>query len=219
MKLKRTIVGIAALALTAFGGPALATGNAYAVAVGGSTANTSYALSMASAGTLQWSLQRDAPYGTNLNMNCTSANVTGSGATVNGGASDGTAPTEIANFPSMNFLGCSTFGGALTVTTNAPMVLHGTSAATTSATDVVQVHLEGVDITWSNAVCKFRWTGSARGSFNEATQQLTINETGYTGSLSYSLIAGCLGQVPASGNANLAGTFNVMTAGGAINLR
>lgn len=218
MKIKHALVGAAVVGMTALAGPALASGNAYTVAVGGSTANTSYALSAASTGTLQFVAERNAPFTTNLNMNCSSGNLTGTGSTVNGGTSGGGAPTAIANLPAFNFLGCTGPGGALTVTTNTPMVLHGTSAATTAATDVVQGHIEGLNVTVSNAVCNFTVTGSADGSFNEATQQLTVNETG-DGSLTYTLNSGCLGQLPGSGEARFTGTFNVTTAGGAINLR
>lgn len=215
MKVKHALAGALVLTLAVLAGPASATGNTYTVSVGGSTIDIPHDMYGSTSGSVAISLQRVGmpPF----NSSCTSANLVGTGSAVNGGTSGGSSPTDIADLPDINFIGCTTIGGVATVVTS-PMQLHGLSTATAGAVDVVQVHIDGINLTVSSVACAFRLSGAARGTFNEATQQLTINETGFSGGLTYARISGCLGQVPVSGNANLSFTMNVSTSGGAINI-
>lgn len=210
MKIKQAAFGAAALALAAVAtaGPALATGNAYTVAVGGSTAAGTHAITATTTGPLSFAVPT-------LTMGCSSANVPASPAS---SVTSGTAVTDIAAINRINFSGCTGPGGALTVTSAGTWRLHGTGPATAAATDVVSGHVENITATVGNAVCRFTVTGKADGTFNEATQQLVVNETGFSGDLKVSNVTGCLGQVVSGQNANFGGTFNVASVDGAINL-
>jgi hypothetical protein len=210
MKIKHAAIGTAALALAgvAVAGPALATGNAYTVAVGGSSAAGTHNITATTTGTLSFAVPT-------LSMGCSSANVPASPAST---VTSGTGVVDIASINKINFVGCTGPGGSLAVTTSGTWKLHGTSAATSGATDVVTGHVENITANVSNAVCKFTVTGKADGSFDEATQKLTIAETGFSGDLKVSNVTGCLGQVTNGQNANFSGVFNVASADGAINL-
>ncbi|NRQ48739.1 hypothetical protein [Aeromicrobium stalagmiti] len=208
MKLKHAAIGTAAIALAAVGaaGPALATGSTYTVAVGGSSAAGTHNIT-ATAGALSFAVPT-------LTMGCSSANVPASPAST---VASGAGITDIAAINKINFVGCTGPGGALTVTTVGSWKLHGTSAATAGATDVISGHVENITANVSNAVCRFTVTGSANGTFNEATQKLTVSETGFTGNLKVTSASGCLGQVTTGQNANFSGVFTVASADGAIN--
>ena len=206
MKIKHAVVGSAALALVALAGPAMATGSAYTVSVGGSSAPATNVLTATAPSTLNFAVPT-------LSMSCTSATVPASPAS---SVFSGTSITDIAAINRVNFAGCTGPGGALSVATVGSWKLHGTSAATAGASDVISGHIENITANVSNAVCRFTVTGQANGSFNEGTQALTINETGFTGNLKVSAVTGCLGQVTNGQNANFTGVFNVTSA--AINV-
>ncbi|MCL8250090.1 hypothetical protein AERO_01730 [Aeromicrobium fastidiosum] len=210
MKIKHAAIGTAALALAgvAVAGPALATGSAYTVAVGGSSAAGTHTITAASSGTLSFAVPT-------LTMGCSSAAVPASPVST---VASGTGITDIASINKINFSGCTGPGGSLTVTTVGSWKLHGTGAATSGATDVVAGHVDNITATVSNAVCRFTVTGKADGSFDEAAQKLTVAETGFTGNLKVSNVTGCLGQVVNGQNANFSGVFNVASADGAINV-
>ncbi len=201
MKIKHAVVGSAALALVALAGPAMATGSAYTVSVGGSSAPATNALTATAPSALTFAVPT-------LSMTCANAAVPASPAS---SVFSGTSITDIAAINRVNFAGCTGPGGALTVATVGSWKLHGTSAAT-SGNDVISGHIENITANVSNAVCRFTVTGSANGTFDEATQKLTINETGFTGNLKVSTASGCLGQVTTGQNANFNGVFNVTSA-------
>lgn len=208
MKIKHALVSSAAVALVAVAGPAMATGNAYTVAVGGSSAAGTHAITATTSGALSFAVPT-------LTMGCTSGAVPASPAST---VASGTGITDIAAINKINFTGCTGPGGALAVTTVGSWKLHGTSAGTSGSSDVISGHVENITATVSNAVCKFTVTGSATGSFDEATQALTVNETGFTGNLKVSAVTGCLGKITSGQNANFNGVFNVTSADGAINV-
>lgn len=219
MKIKKATVLAGALGLgaLALAGPALATSTPTNVSVGGSTAAASYNLTASAPNTLTFSVQRST---TPLNMTCTSGAVPASPvSTVQGGP----GVTNIATLNKVNFSGCTGPGGALTVTTSGAWTLHRTGGTVTSAqTDVVSGHIENITAVVSNTVCEFTVTGQADGTFNEATQTLTINETGFDGDLdvvrSTNPAKACLNQVPTTSVANFGGAFSVTTSGGPVNL-
>lgn len=63
----------------------------------------------------------------------------------------------------------------------------------------------------SGTSCNFVVEGRADGSFNEATQKLTITETGFSGDLTIVNASGadCLGLVPDGADANFEGVFTI----------
>ena len=206
MSLKHAVVGSAALSLVALAGPATAAGNAYTVSVGGSSAAGTHTITAATTGSLTFAVPT-------LSMACTSANLPASpGSSV----ASGTGVTDIASINKINFVGCTGPGGALAVTTVGSWKLHGTGAATAGSSDVIAGHIEGITANVSNAVCRFTDTGSANGTFDEATQALAVTETGFSGNLKVSNVTGCLGQITAGQAANFTGTFNVTSPDGAI---
>lgn len=214
MKIKHLAAGAGVVGLVLAAGPAFATGNSYTVAVGGnSTAGTAAVTASATAP----EFYAEKPDGTFLKLNCSSSTVpSGSGSVIN----KGTGITNVANLQGVTFNSCTGPGGSLTVTTSGTWNLHGTSTATSAATDTIQGHVENVTANASNAVCSFKVTGGADGSFNEGTQQLSVNEqaNGVGEALTVTNVTGCLGQIKNNGKAKFIGTYSVTATGGAVNL-
>lgn len=210
MRIKHAALGgaVVALAGVVAAAPAMATGSSYTVAVGGSSAAGTHNITAASTGSLSFAVPT-------LSMGCTSAAVPSSPAST---VASGTGVVDIASINKINFSGCTGPGGALTVTTSGSWKLHGTSAASTAPSDVVSGHVENITAVVANPVCRFTVTGSANGSFDESTQQLNVNETGFTGNLKVSNVTGCLGQVQNGQSANFSGNFQVTSPDGAINV-
>ena len=216
MKLKHSLVAGATLGLVAVAGPALATGSASTVAVGGNSTAGQSPVTATSDGPLTF--QAEKPDGTFLTMNCESGNVPASPASY---VNRGTGIVDIATLNRINLVRCTGPGGGLTVTMAPSQKLHRTGAVTAGATDVIAGHIDGVKATASNAVCRFTVTGGADGTFNEGNQKLTINETanGTGAALTVSGVTGCLGQVKNGGKAKFSGTFTTTTSGGAVNVK
>lgn len=211
MKIKHAAIGAAALALAgvAAAGPALASGNAYTVSVGGSSAAGTHPITATATGTLTFAVPT-------LSMTCN--NTTNVPSSPVSSVTSGTGVTDIASINKINFNGCTGPGGSLAVTTVGSWKLHGTSAATSAATDVISGHIDDIQANVSNAVCSFTVTGSATGSYNEASKVIQINETGFTGNLKVSNVRGCLGRVQSGQSANFTGGFNVVSPDGVINV-
>lgn len=210
MRIKQKLASTAALGALALAvaGPAVATGNAYTVSVGGSSAPGTHPITASAPSTLIWQVPT-------LSMTCSSASVPASPASA---VTSGAGVTDIFAINKVNFVGCTLPGGALAVTTSGPWTFRGNSAAGPSAADVVTGSLDGFKATWANAVCKFTVTGSPASSFDESTQKFAINETGFTGNLKVSNAIGCLGKITNGQDFNLTATFNVSSVDGAINL-
>lgn len=209
MKIKNAAVALAALSLAgvAVAGPALATGNAYTVAVGGSSTPATHVLTANAPSTLTFQVPATT-------MTCATANVPASPVS---NVFSGTGIIDIASINKVNFNSCTGPGGALAVATVGSWRLNATGAATAAATDVIAGHIENVTANVSNSVCKFTVTGRADGSFDESTQKLTISQTGFAANrLSVSNVVGCLGLVANGQAANFSGVFDVTSA--AINL-
>lgn len=213
MKFKHLAAGAAAAAIVAVSSPAFAAGPPYTVSVGGSSAAGTHTISAASTGTITFSARNSS--GTIINMNCTS--VSGSGT-----ASSGTGLTQVASIGSTTWTGCTIPGGAATITQSGTWSVNGTGSNATTGNETIAGNVgnvtAGVATTANPAVCSFRVTGTARGSFNEATQQLVVSETGYTGNLTLSNVSGCLGRLQNGNPANFGATLNVTSPDGAINL-
>lgn len=213
MKFKHLAAGAAAAAIVAVSSPAFAAGPPYTVSVGGSSAAGSHSITAASTGAVSFSARNNA--GTVINMNCTS--VSGSGT-----VTSGTGLSQIASIGATTWTGCTIPGGAATVTQSGTWTVNGTGTNASAGNETIAGNVgnvsAGVFTTANPAVCSFNVTGFARGSFNEATQQLVVSETGYTGNLKLSNVSGCLGRLQNGNPANFATTLNVTSPDGAINL-
>jgi hypothetical protein len=218
MHVKRTVVALAAAGLALTAAPALASGLSYTVAVGGSTATGTHAFT-ASAGTISFQVKNNT--GTTINMSC--ASVSASGV-----ARSGSGITDIADIASSTWNTCKGPGGALNVTQTGTWVINGDSTAVTSAaTDVIGGHVHQIKahVASPTGICTFDVAGNiggttlgrANGSFNEATQKLSVAETGFTGNLVVYNVAGCLGQIQNGNKADFTGDFAVSVADGPIN--
>ena len=215
MKIKHLAAGAGVVGLVLAAGPAFATGNSYTVAVGGSSTAGTAAVTATSDAALEFYAEK--PDGSFLKLTCASSAVpSGSGSVVN----KGTGITDVANLQGVTFSTCSGPGGTLNVTTSGTWKLHGTSTATSTASDTIQGHIENVTANASNAVCSFTVTGGADGSFSESTQKLSVNEqaNGVGQALPVSGVSGCLGQIKNNGKAKFIGTYTTSVTGGSVNL-
>ncbi len=161
--------------------PAHATGLTYAVTAGGSSAPGSAPFSATPSGALAIA-----------GYTCTGP--TSSTGTISRGPS-------VLNIlsASLTTSGCGGMGSA-TITFSGGWLMHGTSPATSATNDVVSVHLHGVNVTVNGGtICRFTATGQLDGSFDEATQTLTINETAATSDLIAANVIGCFGIVKSGG--------------------
>ena len=216
MKVRRVLAGLGAGVLVLVMGPAMATGNSYTVAVGGSSTSGQASFTASSDATvLNWV---EKPDGTFSRWTCAASAVpAGSGSFV----SKGTNLTDLAQLKGLTITTCTWFGGNLNASTSGTWTMHATSATTTASTDSVSVHLENVNIGFSNAVCSFRVSGGFDGTFNEANQKLTIDEkadgTGQEATVTN--VVGCLGQLKNNGKFKFQGTFSTSVAGGAVNIQ
>ncbi|MCR4513995.1 hypothetical protein [Aeromicrobium sp. 50.2.37] len=198
----------AALCLAVGVGPAAATGNSVTVAVGGTSAQALHPVTATTTGSVKWG----AP---TFSWTCTSAKIPSSPVSE---AHGGTGVTDFLTIRALPFQGCTWPGGTMITALTAPATLHVTGAATSGSSDVVQGHLDDLTIVSSYAVCTYTVTGSARFAFNESTQQLAIEETGFTGNLTISNVRGCLGQVRNGQAMNLTMNLQVTSPNGAINI-
>lgn len=213
MKLRTLAAAAAATAVVIVSSPALAAGPPYTVSVGGSSAAGTHAVTAASTGTVQFNIRNNA--GTVINSNCSA--VSGAGT-----VTSGTGVNPVASISTTTWVGCSIPGGAKTITRNGTWTVTGTGASATTANETIAGYVGGINAsvhtTANPNICRYTVTGQARASFNEATQQLVIGETGYTGNLTISNVVGCLGLIQNGNAANFATTLNVTSPDGAINL-
>lgn len=197
----RPVAVAGAALLTLVAGPALATGASHTIS-GPSTTFTA----------------ATAP-GTSVVM---SGTLSCAGATASGTVQAGVAIVAITG---TTWVGCVGFTGAaapFTFTHSGTWQFHSATSATPGSADVIPGHVEGITLgvrtTLTPAICNFTLSGSATASFNEATQKLTINETGLTGNLTAHNVVGCLGQFHNGGAVNLSMTLTMSAAGGPLNV-
>lgn len=215
MKIRRVAAGLAAAALVLVMGPAMASGNSYTVAVGGSSTSGEATFSATTDSSLAYSLEK--PDGTFLNLTCASASIPSSPSSI---VHKGVSIVDVGEITKMYFNSCTWPGGTATVVTSGVWKLHGVSGATSASTDTVKVHLENITIAFSTAICSYRVTGGLDGSFSESTQKLTIDEKadGAGQEAAVTNVVGCLGGVKNNGKFKLQGTFSTTVAGGSVNL-
>lgn len=197
----------AALCLAVGVGPAGATGNSVTVAVGGTIAQASHPVTATTTGSVSWATPT-------FSWTCTSAKIPASPFSE---VHAGTAVVDVLSIRALSFQGCTLPVGLPTAAV-VPATLHVTSAASAGSNDVVSGHLDDLTVVSSNAICGFTVTGSARFSFNESTQQLAIDETGFTGNLRASNVRGCLGLVRNGQAMNLTMNLQVNSPDGSINI-
>lgn len=216
MKMRRVVAGLAAAALVLVMGPAMASGNSYTVAVGGSEATADHTFTATSTGYFTWWWEK--PDGSFLKWPCSSATIPASPASY---AHSGSSRTDLLTVNKFFLNSCPGPGGALTAVAAGSWRLHGTSPATPASNDVVKVHIEDISITWSNAICRWTVSGGADGTFDEATQRITFDEQadGTGQSLTVTGVVGCLGQWKNGGKAKLEGALQLTSPDGSVNLR
>lgn len=213
MKLRTLAAAAATTAVVMVSSPAFAAGPPYTVSVGGSSTAATHSVTAASTGAVMFSIRNNA--GTIINSNCTSVSGTGT-------VTSGTGVNPVASISTTTWFGCAIPGGAKTITQNGTWNITGTGTNATTGNETIAGQVDGIDATVHTTanpnVCRYTVTGRASASFNEATQQLVINETGYTGNLTISNVVGCLGRLQNGNAASFATTLNVTSPGGAINL-
>ena len=216
MKARRVVAGLAATALVLVTGPAMASGNSYTVAVGGSSSAAQRQISASTDAAPSYWMEK--PDGTFLKASCSSADIPSLPTNV---VNAGTSVVDIAVIGRFTMINCPLAIGTGTVTSVGSWKLHGTSAATNAATDLIAVHLDDVAFQFSNSVCSVTVTGGLDGSFSESTQKLTIDEKadGVGQSATVTNVVGCLGQVKDNGKFRFQGTFSTTVAGGSVNIR
>lgn len=231
MKKSAIFAGIGAVAITGvMATNAFAHPNAYTVSVNGSTAN---------ADTMGYAVTQVLPSGkgvdfsvdngsTIVTMGCTQAEAEG---VVHGGTGKDPQATIKAvtrantpeGFDRVNMKGCiGPFNTPMTVQFLTDVEMHATGTATTG-TETVAGYLSGpsngtlqakVYATAggpSGTSCNFTVSGTnVAGAFNEATQTLSIADTGYSGNLTVTSALGtCLGQVPVGSVADFTANFKL----------
>ena len=215
MKVQHALVGLTVALVLGTVTAAHAAGPPYTVAVGGSTTGMQ-AITFTSSGAVTFAIKNNA--GTVVNMNCTEISGTGT-------VMKGVGVNPIASITSTTWTGCRfPWFGALNVIQNVSSNIAGTGATATAGTsDSVTGHFGNVNFGWvaasSPASCSFTVSGKLDMAFNEATQQILINETGYSGDAVLSNVGPCAGQVQAGNPFDMVAKLNVSTGGaGAINL-
>jgi hypothetical protein len=205
---RRTILALAAaLALSVGFGPATAAGNSVTVAVGGSSAEGSHAVTAAST-RVEMATQT-------FRWTCQKAQVPASPVSE---ISSGTSVLDVFTVRAMAFVGCSWPGGTMPTALISPATFRVTGPATSGSSDVVHGRLEGFAIKGSYSICDFTATGSVRASLNESTQKLTIEESDFTGNLRISQVRGCLQLVQVGQAMNLSMALQLTSPDGAINI-
>ena len=212
MKLRHMLALAIASLVLATTTAAHAAGPPYTVAIGGSTTGTQ-AMTFTSTGSVQIAWRTNA--GTRIAFNCTS--VSGNGA-----VAKGVGVNPVAAITSTTWIGCRAPGGPSTITQNGTWSLAGTGSNATPGTETIAGQLGNVSFGYSwtpSSICSFTVSGSLDTTFNEATQTLQVNETGFTGKATLSNVQECLGQAQNGNPFNLVADLNVSTDGaGAINL-
>lgn len=217
---KAVLAAVAAAGIAAVAGPALATGSSYTVSVGGSTAPGTHAATAVAdpiAGTtrrVEFKVRNNA--GTTIKMGCIGASGTGI-------IRSGTGITDIGEISTSNWANCTGPGGKLDVTQIGTWTIHGTSAVTPAQTDVITGHVENVraHVASPTGICSFdvggnptgTIAGRASGTVDEATQKVSVLESGFTGNLYVYNVVGCLGQIQ---NGNVADMVGFTPATGPI---
>lgn len=85
----------------------------------------------------------------------------------------------------------------------------GDASAPTLAGQITDIEAVVTDLLTGGLICSYTVSGVAEVFFDEAAQQLVVDETGLTGNLTVSNVSGCLGQVLNGDSANFLGTFDL----------
>ncbi|RNL64840.1 hypothetical protein EFK50_02290 [Nocardioides marmoriginsengisoli] len=212
---KAVLAAVAIAGIGAVAGPALATGSSYTVAVGGSTVAATHTASAvadpivtspATTRRVEFKVKNNA--GTIIKMGCNGVSGTGI-------VNSGSGITDIGEIRTSAWTSCAGPGGILNVTQVGTWKIHGTGAVTPAQTDVIAGHVENVraHVESPTGICKFDVAGnptgtipgSARGTVDEATQKLSVLESGFVGNLYVYNVVGCLGQIQSGNVADMVG--------------
>ena len=203
---------IAATGLVALAGPASAAGP-YQVDVGANTTGNHVFTGTATGGISYVVDGNSGP----MNMSCSSA-------TMGGSVAAGSNPTGngVASVASSTMTGCTMLGMNPSFTHRGTWRLNATGVATAAPTDVVRVNVGSISIAFAGpfSSCVFTVSGKVDGTFDEATQKLRIDESGFTGNLSVgSTVTGCLGLISPRAAFDLVTTYDIVSQDGPINFK
>ncbi|MFS3129372.1 hypothetical protein ACLM5J_13300 [Nocardioides sp. Bht2] len=228
--MKRKLIGAGGLAIAAIG---VLISSAFAhppydVEVGGSTATADHLFfGTSTPAGIDFSVDH---LGTITNMDCGDVNVEGkvhAGLNRNNPIATIMPVTRVntpETFHGLDWKNCRGPAGlAMTVQPTLNWELRASGPATAANTDVIAGQITGaggglltarVYATAAPGACDFTVSGVADGSFDEATQALTVNETGYTGNLTITSIgsggaANCFGLVGVGDSADFQGVFDI----------
>lgn len=184
----------------------------YGVSVGGDSSPGSHSFSGA-AGYVGWAIQ-DA---TTVYFGCSSLQLAG---TVTTGPS-GINP--YFDFTSWSFIGCITPSGNQSLTQTYTASLSGTTPATLPLVDDIAGFISNIDfhVAWQPiaSLCNYEIVGGFATDFDEPTQTLNFDETGFTYDLTLANVNGCGGQLHDGDPVDMAFSFSPTVAGGGdINL-
>lgn len=166
-----------------------------------------------SVGPVSWTMEDT----TNVTMGCTGLQVAG---TVTTGPSN---INPYLHFTSWSFGGCTGPGGNLLFTQTGTAALFGTTPATLPLVDDVVGYVDNIHFHVATspiaAICNYDIIGDFAADFDEPTQTLTLDETGFTGDLMLANVSGCGGQLHDGDPVDMAFSFHpTVTGGGVINL-
>lgn len=235
--MRKSLIGVAAgglMATAAFGAAAFAHPNTYTVEVAGSSAAGSHLAYASDVAGIQFNVKRPSD-GLVTAMDC--ADVNAEAEVYSGSGVDPIAvikPVDLLNAPDIvtpvdkphqatDWKTCTgPFGAAMGVNQLDEWEIHATGPATSGNTDVVEGYISGPNNEPLHAQvfalsggkngtqCNFIVEGYAYGEFNEATQTLNVNHTGFGPELTVLSTTGdCLGTVPAGSRAEFVGSFKI----------
>jgi hypothetical protein len=178
----------------------------YGVSVGGDSSPGSYSFSN-SVSPVLWTMQDSTTY----TMGCTNLQVAG---TVTTGASGVNPYLELTSW---SFNGCTGPGGNLRFTQTGTAFLYGTTPATPALVDDIDSYLGSIQFhvatTPLASVCNYDIVGGFSADFDEPTQTLTLDETGFTGNLTLVNVSGCGGQLHDGDPVDMAFSFSPAVTG------
>ena len=117
---------------------------------------------------------------------------------------------------------CTGLGLNYTFAQQGTWKLNATGPVTAASSDIVRVNLGSVALKVSAPFnsCEYTVSGKMNGTFDEATQQLRINESGFSGNLQVgSRVTGCLGLISPGAAFDLVTTYDIVSQDGPINFK
>lgn len=211
MTLKKVLAAVAGVALVGVAGPAWAAAP-YDITVGSSTSGT-FALAGDAAGGIDFAVQ--GPDDVQL-LGCEIA--TASGTITAELGSDGLGVGTITDTTWEDCIGPGGLSMQVTHVGNWSINIDGDASGTQVDGYIGDVQAQVSDIDASGMLCNFTVTGEAHGYFDTVTQQLVVEEVGFSGNLELSGVTGCFGLVTNGNPADFEGAYDIDSPGGLIDI-